>query len=411
MKHCTSICLILVGLIVVAGTASAGIGWPENLAVEASLSGGSTTNLYSDSSHQYCLFRATSLDLDYSVTAFAQVNLTGEYTYYRQTSNLSNLSYSAGATLIPLSDSSRFTLYLNGNMRDRQYRDVATDSGGVNANEFTGREYDAKVGLGFDLTSTAQLRTSLTFNSTGYDIEGVLDKETYDAAVGANVTLFNRFSLDLELGYSTGRYQYINPISSGYIPPPWDSTFFFPREDISGDSSYTILHEADLKSLYFSPRLSTSIGAKVGVSLTYMVRNFQDHDEDQTVYGYSTGWLSPWNTSYEGQATLLNLKTYLIPRLILSIDAGYWDKDYIKAVEYGPYMDGFFRKEGVTYKERVDRSDYRSRTAITLQMPLAHSSGYFLEPSVTFDYTDNKSTVSVYEYVDFSVSGGLTVRF
>lgn len=409
MKYCTSFCLILLGVILVAGTASADIGLPKNLAVEASLSSGSTTNLYSDTSQQYCLFRAASLDLDYSVTPFAQVNLASEYTYYRQMSNLSNLSYSAGATLITVSDWWRFSFYVNGNVRDRRYRDVATDSGGVNANEFTGREYDAKIGLGYDLTPSVQLRTSLAYKSMGYDIEGVLDKKTYDAAIGGNASIFNHFSLDIELGYSTGKYQYIWP------EYPFGDTVL-PRAQIDS-AQYDILLIDDLKSIYFSPRLSTFIGNKLGISLTYMVRNFQDHDENSTIYGYSSGFLSPWNNKYEGQGVVLNLKSYMVPRLVMTVTAGYWDKNYIRVVEYGtwwnqPRFGPPMLRFGVNLLETAhDRSDYRSRTSVTFKVPLTHSSGYFLEPTVTFDYTDNKSTIPVYNYNDFSVSGGLTVRF
>jgi hypothetical protein len=394
----------LLGTIVIACSATALAAVP-NLAVETSLSSGSTSNLFSENGAQYCQFRGMSIDLDYSLFSFAQVNLAGEYTYYRQVSDLSNIRYAGGITLIPTSDSSRINLFLTGNVRDRRYRDVATDSGAVNANEFTGREYDAMIGVGYNLARSVQLRTSLSFSSLGYDIEGVNDKETVDAAIGGNITLLNRFSLDVELGYSTGRYQYIDPIKV------WPSGIISSRSTIIPGEQYDILLEADLKSVYFSPRVSTTLGKKVGISLTYLVRNFQDHDETQTVYGYSSGWLSPWNTSYDGQAAVLNLKTYLVPRLIVSVDAGYWDKDYLRVAEYETWRSGPLLREGVNLDLAGDRTDYRSRTAITLQMPLVHSAGYFLEPSLTFDYTDNRSTVPVYDYTNFSVSGGLTVRF
>jgi hypothetical protein len=404
MKSSASLHSILTGALLIATAMSAHAAVP-NLAVEASLSTGTTSNLFSDRSAQFCRYRGLSVDLDYSLLSFAQVNFAGEYTYYGQVSNLSNFRYSGGFTLIPTSDSSRVSLLLTGNIRDRQYRDVATDSSGINANEFTGREYDAMLGVGYSLTQSVQLRASLATKSTGYGIDGVLDRETVDAAFGTNITLLNRYSLDLEFGYSTGKFQYIDP---EHEPLPG---FIVPRSKIDPGTQYDILLEADLKSLYFSPRISTSFGPRVGVSLSYMVRNFQDHDNSRTVYGYSSGWLSPWNNSYDGQAVVLNIKTYLIPRLVVSVNTGYWDRNYLRVAEYETWPSGFRIDEGVNLELARNRTDYRSRTSITVKMPLTHSAGYFLEPSLTIDYTDNKSTVSVYDYTDLSVSGGLTIRF
>lgn len=394
----------LSGLIMIMSAGPA-FGAVSNLAVEASLSGGSTSNLYSERGAQYCQFRSLAVDLDYSLFSFAQVNLAGDYTYYRPISNLSSLGYRSGVTLIPTSEASRINLFLTGNVGDREYRDIETDSSAINANEFTGLEHDAMLGIGYALTPSIQLRTSISFNSVGYGIDGVIDQEAVEAAVGSNLTLFGRYSLDIELGYSAGKYQHISQTQE-----PWPG-FVVPRIAINEGEQYDILLEAYLKSLYFSPRLSTTIGSKTGLSLSYMVRNFQNLDRTHIVYGYSSGWLSPWNNLYEGQAVVFNLKTFLIPRFIVSLDVGYWDKTYLRAAETELWQSGPILREGVRLDMAGDRSDYRSRTGITFRMPLAHADGYFLEPSLTIDYTDNKSTVSVHDYTDLSVTVGMTVRF
>ena len=376
--------------------------------VEVTASGGSTSNLFSDSTAKEDTYSASSVDLSYFPLSFARVNLAGEYTYYGRYFRLSNLRYGGGLTLIPTPDSSRLSAYIEGNFRNREYRKSGTASGALNPNEFTGNEYDAAGGLNYNLTQKTQLRAGVTYHATEFQIEGVIDRQKFDFATGGNTTLLGRFGLDIEAGYSTGKFQYIDPIK--YLPG--DPPLPVPRLSIVPGEQYSILLEDNLKSGYVSSRVSASIGRKTGVGLTYSVRRFLDRDESATVYGYSTGYLSPWLKEYEGQAVILKLKTFLIPRLITSLTCGFWERRHLRTVELELVENRFHQIEpDINLLYAQDRTDWRRRVDIKVQWPLARGNGLVVEPSLQADYTDNNSSVLVYDYTDFALSGGITVRF
>ncbi|MEW5795425.1 MAG: hypothetical protein AB1772_03595 [Candidatus Zixiibacteriota bacterium] len=376
--------------------------------VEATASGGSTSNLFSDSTEKKDTYSTSSVDLNWYPLSVARLNLVSEYSYYGNYFNLSNLVYGGGLTLIPTSDSSRISTYLEGNLRKREYRDIESDSTTLNANEFTGDEYDAIVGIGYRLSSRTQLRAGVSFASTQYNVDGVIDREKLVITAGANTTLFDAYALDLEIGYSTGRYQHIDTITYVGGDPPMP----VPRRAILSGEQYSILLTDRLKSLYVSPRLSRSLGRKTGLSLTYSYRQFLDRNDAAIIYGYSSGYLSPWLGEFAGQAAVLKIKTYLIPRLITSISAGFWEREHIRTVEreLRPNRLGQLIST-VNLRYAQERTDWRRRVDLRLQWPILLGSGVVLEPSLQADYTDNNSIVRVYDYDDFSLSVGATVRF
>ena len=373
--------------------------------LEVSASGGSISNLFSDSSSHSDTYTTASVGLDYIPLSFAKANFLGEYTYYGEAFRLSNLVYGGGLTLIPLSDSSAFSIFLEGNVRERHYRESNDTSGGINANEFTGGEYDAIATLGYSLTDRLQVRSGLSFQSYGYNIEGVIDRNNLDLFAGINASLLNRLGLDIEAGYGGGRFQHVSSTVLVFGQ-------YLPRGTITADSAYAILLEDNIRSWYLSARISTSIGRKTGLGLTYSIREFTEGADDIMIYGYSTGYLSPWVGTYEGSACVGSLKTFLIPKLVTTVKLGYWHRDYL------PMIDIAIREKfgqqilEVNTNNAADRRDYRWRGSVSLQMPLRHSlDGYSIEPTLQIGYTDNSSTSSVYDYTDLQVSGGLTVRF
>jgi hypothetical protein len=373
--------------------------------LEASVSGGSISNLYSDSGSHRDTYTTTSVSLDYMPLSFAKANLLGEYTYYGEAFRLSNLIYGGGLTLIPLSDSSAFSVYLEGNFRERRYRESGDDSGGINANEFTGGEYHATAALGYSFNDRIQVRSGLSFQSYGYNIDGVIDRNNLDLFAGINTSLLSRLALDLEAGYGGGRFQHVNPTK-----PVFGQNL--PRGTITPDSAYAILLGDNIRSWYLSARISTSVGRKTGLGLTFSFRKFTEGADNVMIYGYSSGYLSPWVGTYEGSACVGSLKTFLIPRLVTTVKLGYWHRDYL------PMIDIAIREKfgqqilEVNTNNAADRRDYRWRGSVSLQMPLRHSQeGYSIEPTVQIGYTSNNSTSPVYDYSDLRVSGGFTVRF
>ncbi len=385
-----------------------------NFDVKVSTSASSTSNLFSDSTSKEDGYSTSTVDANWYPLRFARLNLVVEHKYYSKFINLSNLVYGGGLTIIPFRDSSRISTYLEGNFKKRRYHHTTASSNSLNPNEITGDVYDGTFGVGYRLSSRTQLRAGLSLSSTQYKIDGVIDRKKMDVTAGANTTLFGSYAIDLELGYSTGRYQYVNPLKliKG-VPEFGVPDTMVTRAEILPGEQYSILLTDRLRSFYISPRISRSLGRKTGLALTYSNRQFLDHDKNAVIYGYSTGYLSPWLGDFAGQAVVLKLKTYLIPRLITTFSAGFWEREHLRTVERELKPFGFLQelRSTVSLLYAQDRTDWRRRFDIKVQCPLQMGNGVTLEPSIQADYTDNNSTVLVYKYDDFSVNAGVTVRF
>jgi hypothetical protein len=388
-------------------------GHAVEIDVEASTSGGATRNLFSDSTDRKDTYSSSSVELNWYPRSFARVNLAGEYSYYGNFFNLSNLVYGGGLTIIPMPDSSRFSTYLEGNLKKREYRQSEEDSNAVNANEITGDEQDVNFGAGYCLNSNIQLRTGFHFKSTKYELEGVIDHERADVITGANATLFGSVAIDLELGYSTGKYQHVDPmVLVPGIPEFGIPDTTVPRLAIRPGEQYSILLVDRLKSFFISPRLSGSLGRKTGLAVTYSYRRFIDYNDSAVIYGYSTGYLSPWLGDYAGQAVILKSRTYLVPGLVISFSAGFWEREHISTVERELKTNRFGQiVPTINLLYAQERTDWRRRFDLRFQLPLHLGKAATLEPSLEIDYTDNNSTVAVYDYDDFALRGGVTIRF
>ena len=379
-------------------------GFATEYDIKASLSGGSTSNLFNDSTSRDDTFSAVSLEVKFIPAGFASANLLGDYIHYGDYFRLSNLRYGGGLTVIPMSDSSRLSLLLEGNILKREYHGNDSDSTSINPNEITGNEYDAALSARYDLTPTFRLRTGISFTESEYDVEGVLDRMTVGVTIGGNASFWNNLSLDCEGGYQRGKFQHIDPFVHLF-------GLLLPRRAILPGQQYSILLEDNLNSVYVSPRLATNIGKKTGVSLTYSYRRFLDFDDDAIIYGYSTGYLSPWLGSFAGNAAVLRLKTFLVPRLITTLSVGFWERDHLRTVEQELRPDRFGRiVPDINLLYAQNRTDWRRRIDLRLQWPLSFSGGAVLEPSLELDFTDNNSSVQVYDCTNFSLSVGVVAR-
>lgn len=376
--------------LVMGGPSSAELG---PLEIEIGLSGGNISNLIKDSTDRETSFSTASLDVGLHPASFAELQFIAQHTMYGQIGDLGNIMYGIGGTLLPLSEKSPFQLYLTGHYRDREYREEMSD---ITSTEFSSGEYDAMLTAAYRVNGTTRIRTGVSYGSTSYGLDDIRDRVTNDLFAGINATLPGRIALDVEGGVTLGNLDYV-PRRTGGIRP---------------DRSYEVLEEGNLNTLYISPRLSRSVGARTGVSVTYAYREFIEQPDSAVVYGYSTNTLSPWASSYEGNAVSVTLKTYLVPRLIVSAGAGYWTKDYLTTVEGewrpDPFMGGMVRIISTLFAR--ERRDDQRRVFAQVQWPIATHNGYIIEPSLHLSHTYNSSSIDVYDYRDFSVSTGITVR-
>lgn len=386
--------ILIFTILFIASTISAGSFYTA----EFDINGGSTSNLFKSHEEYSDVYTSLKGSINLYPSDFAEVNINSEYTKYNDFSDLSNMKYGGGLTVIPFNDSSKFKLFISGQYYGYKYKDVLT----TNSSEFSDKDANGKVSFGYAFSSNINARTGVYFTSTGFASDSVSDKNFHNIFTGINVTAFGHNSFDIEGGFCFEKYDYVPEYRENYIITPFDTIKFTDIYIINPNEAYAIQKKSDLKSLYISSRLSRPVGNKTGLSLLYAYRGFTETQDSSVVYGYSTGYLSPWLNSYEGSTIQLKLKTYMLPHFILSAGFGYWDKAYLKVIE----------SEGgvVSTVSAKFRKDDSRKYFLTIQLPFVTASGNFFEPTLNIEYTNNSSNIHEYEYTDFTVTTKLNIR-
>lgn len=380
--------LVLIIAILVAAASGSAVGQNSILA-DFSISGGYTENLLNDSSDIGDSFSSYTGKVRFYPFPALEVSGRTGYTYYGDQYNLSNFDGGVGVVYIPTRDESPFSLYVAANFDGRRYRQEFQ--------AFDENSFDATVSAGYRVSPTLATRIGIVMRSTAYISSESGDKSSWEAFTGVNFTPYGRNSLDVELGYGTARYNYIRLRSPD---PPWDYLI-----DVPGPES--LLRGGGLQSLYLAQRYSRPLGFKTGLNITYMFRTFMN-SEDGLVYGASIGLLSPWTSVWEGHSITINLKSFLIPTVMLTTGAGYWEKTFFSTVEGQdvlPYLEDTF----IIIVRPVGRADVQRKFYLQLQRPVSTPLGV-LQPNVRVDYVDNDSTNDLFDYSGFSISVGLSYQ-
>ncbi len=406
--------LTLAAVLILAGSSDAEIGFAG---FEAGINTGYSENILKDSTGLADSYRTADLALNLYPLSMAEIKLTGNYTFYDAIPGLTNFVGGAGFTLIPLKDTSPLSLYLSGNYRLRNYRQGSLQA---RNDEYNTTDIDGIVTVGYRLRPNLRLRIGAAYKTTLYEeteyidssitpitstsIQHVSDKHDKDFFGGFNWTLPGSNVLDIEAGYMVGNLQVIDPEQRGLIQVEQGDTVAYNK----------LVDGGDLQAWYISPRISRPLGKRSGLSVTYSHRGFIDKDDSALVYGYSTGLQSPWVSAYEGDAIQINLKTYLVEKMIVTAGFGYMEKTYIDVLEMGK-----FKRPGpggviIVLNKSFgwhERRDQLRQAFFGIQIPIQTHGGLILEPSLNFNYTSNSSSVEVYEYSDFTITSGINVRF
>lgn len=351
---------------------------------EVSNSQGSTSNLLDDSNGIYDTYTNTALRVAYYPLPSLEVSISGENSYYRELTGLSGQTGQLKATYLPFSDTSRFSVYLSGDVTGVRYH--------REFNSFDNNSGEIEGAAGYKFSHAVSARAGVAYSSTAYISLDVPYKRDFEAYWGGNVSLFDMGSIDIEAGFARANYTYIVNDTINY--PPYILPIMSPDSLPNAGN--------DLWMFFVSPRLSGQIAPKTGLSVLFSRRNFQNYDK-QIIYGFSTSYLSPWAGVWQGQEISTSLKSYLIPHIILTAGAGYWDKRYMKTAE----------EEHQYWIQALNadaRHDYQSRYFVNIQWPITTKARVFIEPNIRFDYTDNRSNMPLYYFDDFSVSGAIKVR-
>jgi len=328
-----------------------------------------TDNLLLDSSDISDSYSTTSASIHFYPVSHADVTLIGEYNYYSEIIGLGSILSGAEISIIPLSENSPLILYLSGKFTNRSYRKAFR---GYNTNDV-----NVTTSLAYKFADALQVRAGFNLKNTIYINAEDVDKEITDLFTGIYFTLPGSNAFDIEGGYSTANIEAIDT----------STIYTFPQVLEMTDSK--------LKKFYISPRFSRPLGRKNGISITYSYSEFVDF-ENPLVRSYSTGFLSPWASVWDGSSLLISLKSYVIPKVKLTAGYGSWNKRYLNTLE------------GLDFIQ--EREDDVNRYFLSASWPMPTASSLFLEPSIRIDYTDSVSSQKLYTFKGFSTIISISVR-
>jgi hypothetical protein len=261
-------------------------------------------------------------------------------------------------------------------------------------------DYDITVGTGYQYNPRLHLRSQLAFNHHEYtkayfrdDI--VNSNRIIDGVVGGNWSISGSDVLDLEMGYSN------QTINRTYV----DTTTIIDTVNVL---IYDVYDDGDkdlrVGTVYLSPRFSRQLGNRTGINVTGTYRSFVS-GSDVIVAGETAELLDPFATAWEGVGATVNIKSFLIPRLITSLSFGYWDKSYLQHEELRPTEIGNY------VPTPVDRDDTKKSVYLGLQMPLGKTwGGLMIEPVGSVEYSDNSSTIDRYDYFSWDIALGVSLK-
>jgi hypothetical protein len=352
--------------------------------IEAGINSGYIGNLYLDSNDVEDSYSTTRASFKYYPLPQMEIDLTSAYTYYSKAFVLSNFLYSGKITFIPTSEKSPFSVYLFGAYDNVQYREKREDIDNNNSRWF--------ASLGFRLSPVINFRAGSRLTATRYphseDIDA--DHEKYELFAGINLSLFGSNSVDVEAGLGRIDFVFLDPDTEIVKPPGMG----LPAEILEGN----------LRLYYITPRFSRPLGSRTGLSISYTYRQFTNPDE-VLIFGFATEFLSPWASIYEGSSVTVKLKSYLIPHMVVTTGAGYWDKIFLTTLE--KWINPAY---GGEEWRRFVRQDYFTRLYISLQRPVSFGVSGMLEPTVTVDYSHNNSIDEDYDYSGTTVSVAIVYR-
>lgn len=371
-----------------------------SVAIEYSSSASTSNNLLGDSSKVYDAYTSENIIIKAYLFSSLEVKLSGEMVYYRETPGLDNKGANLSVTYIPIREESHLALYLTGIISGRVYRDAF--------NILDNNYAEATVAMGYQLLGNLNVRSGVTYRSTAYLNRDIDYRRDIDLYLGGNASFLSKGSIDLEIGFARTNYAFKDAhLTGSALLPPEYNQIVVPY----ANWWMKIIPETkdNLWVFYISPRISRSIGSRTGINIQYTQRNFQNYSSG-FLPGQANDYLSPWITIWDGRSITANAKSYLIPRFIITAGAGYWDKTYLTTADEQGALEQDIRysqSQGIA----KTRHDWQSRYYMGFQLPLKIGTEIILSPALNFDYTRIRSNDPLYDYNNFSISTGVTIRW
>lgn len=369
--------------------------------VELNLSGGQSDNVLIDSSQANDFYSTYELKLNLYPSSKIELSLNGDYNYYSNKLFLNNTNYGAQLSILPINRSSKFAIYSNFKFNNRNYRE---NSNSVTNNNFNTSDYDALIGSSYLFNEMLQIRALVTYHISDFNRDEVANKKNLDLITGFNLTFLNSNSLDFETGYSYGNLYYLPEFTTHPLFPDMKLPYTITR-----DEQYSLLEKGDIDYFYYSIRLSRPLPLKSGLGLTFSNKSFRNTPDEGLVYGYSTGYISPWNSAYEGYTIQASIKSYILSGIVLNFGGGYWEKSFLRTLELG-YDEMLGQHKLIpTTVDAANREENQRKLFLKIEKPMVFNTT-LIKPFLNLDYTNNNSNIVVYDYNNFNIIFGVNIK-
>jgi len=345
-----------------------------------------TNNLRKDSSDYEDWFTTRSASLKVYPLSTVEVTFGYDDAVYRKSNELNSVGGQLSIGFVPTSERSILSIYLESRLDLRHYHEDSRD------NNNRGIHLSAVTDL-HPSSWPISLRGGMIFSSSKYPHSDDLDKETIDLVGGLNWVFLGRNTLDIEAGASFASATFLDTLGRDkdnervvIFNHPYDLTI---PDRMDGN----------LRMFSISPRYSRPIDfLQSGLNVLYSYQKICNI-RHRFIQRPSQESLSPWVSVWKGWSIGFELKSYLVPRMIVTTGSTYWDKEYYSTLGVNEFS---------AWSSDIVRLDLKRRTFLTLERPVIISTDRVLKPTLTVDYTNNTSADPRYTYTDWSVTLGLS---
>jgi len=372
--------MVILGLM---SLALAAMSSASETATEIGVGTGCTENLFNDSTAVKDSYVSPYINFNLYPSSSIELSLSGAYTAYREVSDLSYTAARGGVTFVSVSENRPLSIYLSSAVSLRRYGDLYSDYNFMQAN--------ASASVRYRLAGNIHLRTGGVFSSSVYSNLETGDNVGYGVFSGINLNFPGSNTLDIEGGLDITSFTGLASSEAR----GWRHSV----PDNEPDSSLA----DQLQTAYFSLRFSRPLGKYTGINIEYAARFFAGGNEVAT-YGLTLNNLSPWTAFWEGQAVSSEIKSFIIPNMILTAGASFRKAEYMDALEKDATSE-----EEIYYLQ--SRRDERWQSYLGIQRPFVISPGRILSPSINISYVDNQSTHLYYDYSSMSLSFIINLQF
>lgn len=346
-----------------------------------------TNNLRKDSSDYEDWFTTRSVALKVYPLSTIEVSLGYDDAVYRKSNELNSVGGQASIGFVPTSEHSILSVYLESRLDLRYYHEDSRDNDNRGVHLSAVADFHPPV-------LPMSLRGGVIFSSSKYPRSDDLDKETVDLVGGLNWVFLGRNSLDIEAGASFATATFLDTL--GYDTQKEERVVIFnhPYDLTTPDQL-----DGNLRMFSVSPRYSRPLDfLQSGLSILYSYQKICNIRR-RFIQRPSQESLSPWVSIWEGWSIGFELKSYLVPRMIVTTGSTYWDKEYYSTLG---------ANENSVWISDIVRMDLKRRTFLTLERPVTIDTDHVLKPTLTVDYTNNTSADPRYTYTDWSVTLSLS---